>query len=68
MGVELVQGSDLIVEDNITYMRTTQGKQRVDIIYRRIDDDFIDPLTFDSSSVIGVPGPRNTYYRTAVKC
>ena len=56
MGVELVQGSDLIVEDNITFMRTTQGKQKVDIIYRRIDDDFIDPLTFDSSSVIGVPG------------
>ena len=56
MGVELVQGSDLIVEDNITYMRTTQGKQKVDIIYRRIDDDFIDPLTFNSASVIGVPG------------
>ena len=46
MGVELVQGSDLIVEDNITFMRTTQGKQKVDIIYRRIDDDFIDPLSF----------------------
>ena len=61
MGVELVQGSDLIVEDNITYMRTTQGKQRVDIIYRRIDDDYIDPLTFNESSVIGVPGLFHSY-------
>ena len=61
MGVELVQGSDLIVEDNITYMRTTQGKQKVDIIYRRIDDDFIDPLTFNSTSVIGVPGLFHSY-------
>ena len=54
--VELVQGSDLIVEENITYMRTTQGKQKVDIIYRRIDDEFIDPLSFNETSVIGVPG------------
>ena len=61
MGVELVQGSDLIVEDNITYMRTTQGKQKVDIIYRRIDDDYIDPLTFNESSVIGVPGLFHSY-------
>ena len=61
MGVELVQGSDLIVEDNITFMRTTQGKQRVDIIYRRIDDDFIDPLSFDETSVIGVPGLFHSY-------
>ena len=61
MGVELVQGSDLIVEENITYMRTTQGKQKVDIIYRRIDDDFIDPLSFNETSVIGVPGLFNSY-------
>ena len=61
MGVELVQGSDLIVEDNITYMRTTQGKQKVDIIYRRIDDDFIDPLSFNEASVIGVPGLFHSY-------
>ena len=47
MGIELVQGSDLFVKDNITFMRTTEGKKRVDIIYRRIDDDFIDPLTFN---------------------
>ena len=61
MGVELVQGSDLIVEDNITFMRTTQGKQKVDIIYRRIDDDFIDPLSFNETSVIGVPGLFHSY-------
>ena len=61
MGVELVQGSDLFVKDNVTYMRTTKGKERVDIIYRRIDDDFIDPLTFNSTSVIGVPGLFDSY-------
>ena len=61
MGIELVQGSDLFVKDNITFMRTTEGKQRVDIIYRRIDDDFIDPLTFNHSSVIGVPGLFDSY-------
>ena len=61
MGIELVQGSDLFVKDNITFMRTTEGKQRVDIIYRRIDDDFIDPLTFNHTSVIGVPGLFDSY-------
>ncbi len=61
MGVELVQGSDLFVKDNITYMRTTKGKERVDIIYRRIDDDYIDPLTFNSTSMIGVPGLFDSY-------
>ncbi len=61
MGVELVQGSDLIVEENLTYMRTTQGKQKIDIIYRRIDDDFIDPLSFNEKSVIGVPGLFHSY-------
>ena len=61
MGVELVQGSDLIVEKNITYMRTTQGMQKVDIIYRRIDDDFIDPISFNENSVIGVPGLFHSY-------
>lgn len=61
MGIELVQGSDLFVKDNITYMRTTKGKQKVDIIYRRIDDDFIDPLTFNKMSVIGVPGLFDSY-------
>ena len=61
MGIELVQGSDLFVKDNVTYMRTTQGKERIDIIYRRIDDDYIDPLTFNSKSVIGVPGLFDSY-------
>tara|TARA_Y100000748_G_scaffold249741_1_gene214716 strand:- start:926 stop:1810 length:885 start_codon:yes stop_codon:yes gene_type:complete len=61
MGVELVQGTDLLVENNITFMRTTKGKERVDIIYRRIDDDFIDPLSFNQSSVIGIPGLFDSY-------
>jgi uncharacterized circularly permuted ATP-grasp superfamily protein len=56
MGVELVEGADLVVEDNIVYMRTTQGPKRVDVIYRRIDDDYLDPLTFLPDSVLGVPG------------
>ncbi len=61
MGVELVQGTDLLVENNITFMRTTKGKERIDIIYRRIDDDFIDPLSFNQSSVIGIPGLFDSY-------
>jgi uncharacterized circularly permuted ATP-grasp superfamily protein len=56
MGVELVEGVDLFVEDNIVYMRTTEGPKRVDVIYRRLDDDFLDPLTFRPDSVLGVPG------------
>jgi uncharacterized circularly permuted ATP-grasp superfamily protein len=56
MGVELVEGQDLFVEDDTVFMRTTSGPRRVDVIYRRIDDDFIDPLSFDSNSVLGVPG------------
>jgi uncharacterized circularly permuted ATP-grasp superfamily protein len=61
MGVVLVEGRDLIVEDNYVYMRTTQGKQKVDVIYRRVDDDFIDPLTFRRDSLLGVPGLMNVY-------
>ena len=61
MGIELVQGSDLVVDDDIVYMRTTRGLQRVDVIYRRIDDDFIDPLIFRSDSILGVPGLVNAY-------
>ncbi len=61
MGVELVEGQDLYVDDGFVYMRTTQGPQRVDVIYRRIDDDFLDPLTFRSDSVLGVPGLFNAY-------
>ena len=56
MGVELVEGQDLFVDDDTVYMRTTDGPRRVDVIYRRIDDDFIDPLAFDADSVLGVPG------------
>ena len=61
MGVELVQGTDLFVKDNITFMKTTQGPQRVDIIYRRIDDDYLDPLYYKSDSLLGVPGIINSY-------
>jgi uncharacterized circularly permuted ATP-grasp superfamily protein len=61
MGIELVEGRDLIVHDNIVYMRTTSGLQRVDVIYRRIDDDFIDPLAFRHDSILGVPGLFNAY-------
>ena len=61
MGVVLVEGRDLIVEDNYVFMRTTQGKQKVDMIYRRIDDDFLDPLTFRRDSLLGVPGLMNVY-------
>jgi len=61
MGIELVEGRDLVVVDNLVYMRTTQGFQRVDVIYRRIDDDFLDPLTFRSDSLLGVPGLFEVY-------
>ena len=61
MGVVLVEGRDLIVEDNYVFMRTTQGKQKVDVIYRRIDDEFLDPLVFRRDSLLGVPGLLNVY-------
>jgi uncharacterized circularly permuted ATP-grasp superfamily protein len=61
MGVFLVEGHDLIVDDNRVFMRTTQGKQPVDVIYRRIDDDFLDPLAFRRDSALGVPGLINAY-------
>lgn len=61
MGIELVEGRDLLVHDNIVYMRTTGGLRRVDVIYRRIDDDFLDPLAFRSDSTLGVPGLMNAY-------
>ncbi len=61
MGIELVEGVDLFVLDNTVYMRTTQGPQKVDVIYRRIDDDFIDPLAFRADSMLGVPGLMNAY-------
>ena len=61
MGVELVEGQDLFVRGGFVYMRTTQGPQRVDVIYRRIDDDFLDPLVFRSDSALGVPGLMSAY-------
>ncbi len=61
MGIELVEGRDLFVHDNVVYMRTTAGPQRVDVIYRRVDDDFIDPLAFRADSTLGVPGLFNAY-------
>ncbi|WP_301233323.1 circularly permuted type 2 ATP-grasp protein [Pandoraea cepalis] len=61
MGIELVEGQDLFVEDNLVYMRTTNGPKRVDVIYRRIDDDFLDPLAFRADSTLGVPGLLSVY-------
>lgn len=61
MGVELVEGRDLLVNDNIVYARTTSGLKRIDVIYRRIDDDFIDPLIFREDSALGVSGLFNAY-------
>jgi uncharacterized circularly permuted ATP-grasp superfamily protein len=61
MGVELVEGRDLFVHDNTVFMRTTAGPRRVDVIYRRIDDDFLDPLAFRPDTSLGVPGLFNAY-------
>jgi uncharacterized circularly permuted ATP-grasp superfamily protein len=61
MGIELVEGRDLVVHDNIVYMRTTSGLQRVDVIYRRVDDDFLDPLAFRRDSALGAAGLFNAY-------
>ncbi len=61
LGVELVEGRDLFVRDDVVYMRTTEGPRRVDVIYRRIDDEFIDPLAFRPDSVLGVPGLVRAY-------
>jgi uncharacterized circularly permuted ATP-grasp superfamily protein len=61
LGVELVEGRDLVVENDIVFMRTTQGPKRVDVIYRRIDDDFLDPLSFKPESILGVPGIMRAY-------
>jgi uncharacterized circularly permuted ATP-grasp superfamily protein len=61
MGIELVEGQDLYVRDDIVYLRTTRAPQRVDVIYRRVDDDFLDPLTFRQDSALGVPGLMAAY-------
>jgi len=61
MGIELVEGRDLVIDGGFVYMRTTAGLRRVDVIYRRIDDDFLDPLCFRPDSLLGVPGLMNAY-------
>ena len=61
MGVELVEGKDLFVDNEAVFMRTTRGPQRVDVIYRRIDDDYLDPLAFRADSTLGVPGLLSAY-------
>jgi uncharacterized circularly permuted ATP-grasp superfamily protein len=66
MGIELVEGADLFVTDDTVYMRTTAGPQRVDVVYRRIDDDFLDPQVFRSDSMLGVPGLVSAYRRGRV--
>jgi uncharacterized circularly permuted ATP-grasp superfamily protein len=63
MGIPLVQGSDLTVDDGIVWMQTTKGPRRVDVIYRRIDDDFLDPDVFRKDSLLGVPGIVDAYRR-----
>jgi uncharacterized circularly permuted ATP-grasp superfamily protein len=66
LGVELVEGRDLFVDDGKVFMRTTRGRQQVDVIYRRIDDDFLDPLTFRPDSTLGVPGLMTAYHEGTV--
>ncbi len=61
VGVELVEAADLIVDDDVVWMLTIEGRQRVDVIYRRIDDDFLDPLVFRDDSMLGVPGLMAAY-------
>lgn len=61
MGIELVEGKDMFVDDEVLFMRTTQGPKRVDVIYRRLDDDFLDPLAFREDSQLGVPGLLSVY-------
>jgi uncharacterized circularly permuted ATP-grasp superfamily protein len=61
MGVELVEARDLIVVENVVYLKTTRGLERVDVIYRRVDDDYLDPLYFIPESTLGVPGLMNAY-------
>ena len=63
MGIELVEGPDLVVENHKVYMKTTAGLQQVDVIYRRVDDEYLDPLVFNSNSLLGVAGLMNAYRR-----
>jgi uncharacterized circularly permuted ATP-grasp superfamily protein len=61
MGIDLVEGRDMVVSDRFLYMRTTKGFEKIDVLYRRIDDDFLDPLTFRDDSLLGVPGLMDAY-------
>jgi len=61
MGIELVEGRDLVVENHKLFMKTTRGRRQVDVLYRRIDDDFLDPLVFRKDSTLGVPGLMSAY-------
>src|SRR5437660_9681252 len=61
LGIELVEGRDLVVKNEEVFMRTTEGLKRVDVMYRRLDDDFLDPLTFRPDSLLGVPGLMSAY-------
>jgi len=61
MGIELVEGRDLVVDNHKVYMRTTKGLKKVDVIYRRVDDEFLDPLIFRPDSMLGVPGIYHAY-------
>ncbi|WP_149912901.1 circularly permuted type 2 ATP-grasp protein [Sphingobacterium cavernae] len=61
MGIELVEGRDLVVQNNFVYMKTTRGLRKVDVIYKRVDDEFLDPLVFKSDSMLGVPGLYHVY-------
>ena len=61
MGIQLVEGRDLVVDQDVVYMKTTSGMQRVDVLYRRIDDAFLDPIAFRPDSLLGVPGIMNAY-------
>lgn len=61
MGIELVEGRDLVIQNHMVYMKTTKGLKKVDVIYRRVDDEFLDPLVFQKNSVLGVPGLYHSY-------
>lgn len=66
MGIPLVEGSDLLVDNHKVFMKTTHGLMQVDVIYRRVDDDFLDPITFNSGSMLGVPGLVGAYRKSNV--
>lgn len=66
MGIELVEGRDLVVADGYLQMRTTKGLKRVDVVYRRIDDNFLDPLAFNPNSLLGIPGLMSVYQQGRV--